>query len=119
MDGTAFKIISEVGSFVLSLMRMVSDVEEYLKEDMAPELRDRVTELYFQARRFVNTYDLIDDKYLIYTEGTGGDTMIKMFCVDPSGNLDERIGLSRSCIFFSATLLPVQYYKELLSKKPF
>lgn len=118
MDGTAFKIISEVGSFVLSLMRMVSDVEEYLKEDMAPELRERVTELYFQARRFVNTYDLIDDKYLIYTEGTGGDTMIKMFCVDPSGNLDERIGLSRSCIFFSATLLPVQYYKELLSKKP-
>ena len=53
-----------------------------------------MTELYFQARRFVNTYDLIDDKYLIYTEGTGGDTMIKMFCVDPSGNLDERIGLS-------------------------
>ena len=69
---------------------MVSDVEEYLKEDMAPELRERVTELYFQARRFVNTYDLIDDKYLIYTEGTGGDTMIKIFCIDPSGNLDER-----------------------------
>lgn len=118
MDGTVFRIVNEAGSFVLSLMRMVSDMEEYLKEDMAQEFRETVTELYFEARRFVNTYDLVDDRYIIYTEGSDGDTMIKMFCVDPSVNLDERIGLSRSCIFFSATLLPVQYYKELLSKKP-
>ena len=85
---------------------------------MAPELRETVTELYFDARRFINTYDLLDEKYIIYTEGTGGESMVKMFCVDPSGNLSERIGMSRSCIFFSATLLPVQYYKDLLSGKP-
>lgn len=118
VDGTDFKIVNEVGSFVLSLMGMVADMEEYLKEDMAQELREMVTELYFAARRFINTYDLVDEKYVIYTEGSGRDTMVKMFCVDPSVNLDERIGLSRSCIFFSATLLPVRYYKELLSKKP-
>ena len=60
----------------------------------------------------------LDDKYLVYTEGEGQDTMIRLFCVDPSGNLSERIGMSRSTVFFSATLLPVQYYKDLLSKKP-
>lgn len=118
VDGTDFKIVNEVGSFVLSLMGMVADMEEYLKEDMVQELREMMTELYFAARRFINTYDLVDEKYVIYTEGSGRDTMVKMFCVDPSVNLDERIGLSRSCIFFSATLLPVRYYKELLSKKP-
>lgn len=74
--------------------------------------------MYFDARRFINTYDLLDEKYIIYTEGTGGEAMVKMFCVEPSGNLSERIGMSRSCIFFSATLLPVQYYKDLLSGKP-
>ncbi|MDD3221963.1 MAG: ATP-dependent DNA helicase [Clostridia bacterium] len=110
--------VTEVGSFVLNLMGMVGDMETYLREDMEAELREKVTELYFEARRFVNTYDLIDDKYLIYTEGDSGDTMVKMFCVDPSGNLSERIGMSRSCIFFSATLLPVQYYKDLLSAHP-
>lgn len=116
--GGRYAIVREVGSFILSLMRMVSDMEDYLQEDMEPEFREAVTELYFQARRFINTYDLLDEKYLIYTEGDGDEAMIKMFCVDPSGNLSERIGMSRSCIFFSATLLPVQYYKDLLSKKP-
>lgn len=116
--GGSYAVVEEVGSFVLSLMRMVSDMEDYLREDMEPELRETVTELYFEARRFINTYDLLDEKYIIYTEGEGGEAMIKMFCVDPSGNLSERIGMSRSCIFFSATLLPVQYYKDLLSGKP-
>ena len=106
--------VREVGSFILSLMRMVSDMEDYLQEDMAPELRETLTELYFDAIRFINTYDLLDEKYIIYTEGTGGESMVKMFCVDPSGNLSERIGMSHSCIFFSATLLPVQYYNCLL-----
>ena len=117
-EGSSYAVVREVGSFILSLMRMVSDMEDYLQEDMAPELRETVTELYFDARRFINTYDLLDEKYIIYTEGTGGESMVKMFCVDPSGNLSERIGMSRSCIFFSATLLPVQYYKDLLSGKP-
>ena len=111
-------MVREGGKFVLSLMRMVSDMEDYLREDMEPDLREMVTDLYFEARRFINTYDLLDEKYIIYTEGEGGDAMVKMFCVDPSGNLSERIGMSRSCIFFSATLLPVQYYKDLLSGKP-
>lgn len=116
--GGSYAEVSEVGSFVLSLMRMISDMEDYLKEDLERDLRECVTELYFNARRFVNTYDLLDDKYLIYTEGEGQDTMIRLFCVDPSGNLSERIGMSRSTVFFSATLLPVQYYKDLLSKNP-
>ena len=117
-SGGRYAVVREVGKFVLSLMRMVSDMEDYLREDMEPDLREMVTDLYFEARRFINTYDLLDEKYIIYTEGEGGDAMIKMFCVDPSGNLSERIGMSRSCIFFSATLLPVQYYKDLLSGKP-
>ena len=118
VNGTNYAVVHEIGNFILSLMRMVSDMEDFLREDMENKLRETVMELYFNARRFVNTYDLLDEKYVIYTEGAGGETMIKMFCVDPSGNLSERIGMSRSCVFFSATLLPVQYYKDLLSKNP-
>ena len=116
--GGSYCIVNEVGNFVLSLMRMISGMEDYLREDLASDLRECITELYFNARRFVNTYDLLDDKYTIYTEGEGQDTMIRLFCVDPSGNLSERVAMSRSSIFFSATLLPIQYYKDLLSKHP-
>lgn len=117
-NGGSYAEVSEIGSFVLSLMRMISDMEEFLREDMDAELREVITEFYFNARSFVNTYDLLDDKYFIYTEGEGKNTRIKLYCVDPSNNLNERISMSRSCIFFSATLLPIQYYKTLLSKNP-
>lgn len=43
--------------------------------------------------------------------------MIKLFCVDPSKNLQKCIDKSVSTIFFSATLLPINYYKRLLSTK--
>lgn len=117
-SGQSYMQVTEIGSFVLSLMRMLSDMEDFLREDLERTLREAVTELYFDARRFVNTYDLMDDRYLIYTEGSGQNTQLKLFCVDPSNNLNERIALSRSCVFFSATLLPIQYYKNLLSKFP-
>lgn len=43
--------------------------------------------------------------------------MVKLFCVDPSLNLQNCMDKAKSTIFFSATLLPIQYYKKLLSTK--
>lgn len=40
--------------------------------------------------------------------------MIRLFCVNPSKNLRECMMRGRSAILFSATLLPIQYYKRLL-----
>ncbi len=110
--------INSVGGFVLKLMRMVSGMEDYLKEEMPKEVRDQVKTLFFDARNFINTFDVLDDRYVIYTQGTGADCMIRLFCVDPSVMLTERTKFSRSTVFFSATLLPVQYYKSLLSAAP-
>ena len=46
-----------------------------------------------------------------------GRFMLKLFCVDPSANLQKCIDKARATIFFSATLLPVNYYKKLLSTR--
>jgi Rad3-related DNA helicase len=43
-----------------------------------------------------------------------GDFMLKLFCVDPAKNLAACMDKGRSTILFSATLLPIQYYKKLL-----
>ncbi len=110
--------ITSVGGFVLKLMRMISGMEDYLKEEMPQTVRDQVKTLFFDARNFVNIFDLLDEKYLIYTQGTGTDCMVRLFCADPSAMLSERTKMSRSTVFFSATLLPVQYYKSLLSDMP-
>ena len=43
--------------------------------------------------------------------------MLKLYCVNPSVNLQECLDRGRSAVFFSATLLPIQYYKSLLSTR--
>ena len=43
-----------------------------------------------------------------------GRFLLKLFCVNPCENLKECMGRGRSSILFSATFLPIQYYKGLL-----
>ncbi|MBB5263230.1 Rad3-related DNA helicase [Catenibacillus scindens] len=110
------------GGFTLYLMRMMSEMELILKnnEDKSATrlaLKERILEFYLEARRFVNTYDSMDEeRYIEYGKPLpDGDFMLKIFCVDPSKDLSLRLDLGLSAVFFSATLLPVQYYKSLLS----
>ena len=37
--------------------------------------------------------------------------------MDPSLNIQKRLDKGKSAVFFSATFLPVNYYKSLLSTK--
>ena len=61
-------------------------------------------------------YDCIDEKYVIYAEHIDdGDFALHLYCVDPSGQLSQRLSQGISTIMFSATLLPVNYFKEMLS----
>ena len=60
----------------------------------------------------------MDEHYVIYTQmEEDGRFMIKLFCVDPSLNLQKCIDKANATIFFSATLLPINYYKQILSTK--
>ena len=61
-------------------------------------------------------HELLDENYIQYTELEGnGRFKIKLFCVNPAENLNHYLKLGNSTIFFSATLLPIDYYKQLLS----
>ena len=50
------------------------------------------------------------------TRRSGGwKFQVCLFCVNPSRNLQNFLEKGRSAVFFSATLLPIRYYKQLLS----
>jgi Rad3-related DNA helicase len=60
-------------------------------------------------------YEIMDGNYVVYSQlMDDGDFMLKLFCVDPAKNLSACMDKGRSTILFSATLLPIQYYKKLL-----
>ena len=112
-----FCIIENVGSFALSLMNLAGEMEEFLEEEHG-EVRDLVLDLYFAVRTFLDIHERLDENYVIYTEmEESGQFKLKLFCVNPAANLASFLEKGRGTVFFSATLLPVQYYIKLLSTR--
>lgn len=113
-----YRTYEDIGGFLYSLMRLATELNEFQKKHPEYPERKEVTEFYFALRNFLEIYDLTAEKYVIYTEQTeDGRFRIKLFNVDPSENLQNCIDKARATIFFSATLLPIQYYKRLLSTR--
>ena len=96
------------------LFWLLGAMEDYLKDHPEMENREEAVEFYFQARHFFMILDTMEDGYEIYGEGEGNRLCVHLCCVDPSSRLAEYLEKSRACIFFSATLLPVMYYRQLL-----
>lgn len=110
--------LESVGTLTFHLMRLASQMDEFLEKPRDFPEKKTVMDFYFTLRNFLTIYDMVDDHYVIYSKiAEDGRFFIKLFCVDPSANLQKCIDRSNSTIFFSATLLPVSYYKRLLSTK--
>lgn len=98
------------------LERLGSQIQDFLDKNRGYAHRDKLLELFFETNHFLNMYDCLDEKYVIYTEhDEHGDFVVKLFCADPSTNLSDRLMSGRSTVFFSATLLPVNFFKEMLT----
>lgn len=111
-----YEILENVGMFPVSLMNLCGIMEKFLEDSKNHELNQHILELYFQIRSFLDICDRVDECYVIYTELEGdGRFKLKLYCVDPSVNIQECLDKGNSTVFFSATLLPVDYYKSLLS----
>lgn len=109
------RVTENITDFVLHLMRLMTEYEEYLTEYTGTEGREEILALYMDIRHFLNIYEIYSDKYITYTDySEQGDFRIKLLCMDPSDNLNACLDKGKSAVFFSATLLPIQYYKEQL-----
>jgi len=111
-----YQVLTSVSHMYLKLMNVMAEMERYLEICEIEEVREAALDLYFKIRDFLGIYDRLDENYVIYTEMMeDGRFMLKLFCVNPAANLQEFLDMGNSTIFFSATLLPIQYYKKLLS----
>lgn len=109
-------VINSAAHIYLKLLSLMAEMERFLEEYKQEPAREEVLKLYFEVRSFVNIYEKVDENYLIYTEITEeGKFILRLFCVNPAVNLKEYMDKGNSTILFSATFLPIQYYKELLS----
>ena len=111
-----YKVLDNISHFGIQLMNVLSETDRYLEECVDKEVWEIVLDFYFQVRSFLNIYDGLDENYVVYTEyQENGRFVLKLFCVNPAANLQKCLDKGNSAVFFSATLLPIQYYKRLLS----
>lgn len=117
-SGGDFEVGTNIDKFLESLRRAASTYSDMLEEKNRRHetVEDELMEFYYNVRSFLNIAEIFDENYVDYTEITNdGKYRVKLFCVNPSTNLRRRLDLGRSSIFFSATLLPVRYYMDLIS----
>lgn len=90
-------------------------MDQFLEEEEDSPVRKEVLEFYFEICHYLLIYEKLDENYVIYCELQEDERfMIKLFCVNPKNNLKDAMAKGRSSILFSATFLPIQYYKNLL-----
>ena len=112
-----YQVLSNPGVLPVTFLAISGELEEILEEkNLEEELRKEILEFYFVVRDFLNVSELVDENYVVYTECFGeNDFRLRLFCVNPAANLSEYLKKGRSAVFFSATLFPMLYYRELLT----
>lgn len=114
-EGMGVIVRNSVDDLIIALTRVAGCLDEFLEEDEGSQLKEALLDFYFEVRHFLNMAELLDENYVIYTQATQEDFCVKLYCVNPYRNLMSCLEKGRSTVFFSATLLPVTYYMDLLS----
>lgn len=105
-----------LASFVLKVSNLYAKIEKYLEDEQKDsDLRGQILDFYFKLSHFLLIWEGIDENYKIYLRFDGKDRFLcRLFCVNPSYHLRLCMDRGVGSILFSATLLPIQYYKSLL-----
>lgn len=114
--GSAYKELDDISEFYLKLLTLRFRLESFLEKfGHIPEKKE-VLEFYFNLNSFLCIGEFIDKSYVTYEEILpDGRFMVKLYCVHPAENLDKCLSKGVATVFFSATILPVKYYMEMLS----
>ena len=111
----SYQIYENLSALQFQLSKLQIQMEEFLQENNSFDGGDNWRDFYLELRHFCNMYEKMEDDYVIYGEhDEEGRFGIRLFCVDTARVLTECTDKSVSTIFFSATLLPIGYYRELL-----
>ena len=113
-----FTVRSDATEFFTKADRLMSTLADVLSDRKRPVPDEAVT-LYFSLQHMMAMYEQMEDNYTIYCDfRDSGDFFLRLQCMDAAAPLSACLEKARSTVFFSATLLPIAYYKEQLGGDP-
>jgi DNA excision repair protein ERCC-2 len=133
-----YKILGRINTWMLKVGKRCDELgddyaEEEAPENLYPHLYDfyrrsevvlaekkpgadseGLLEQYFAVHRFLRVIEQYDAAYRTCYRRLGSDVGVELYCLDPARQLGEMLASCRSAVFFSATLTPRDYYRQLL-----
>jgi len=109
-----FALSPELPEALLQALRALCEaIQQWLGDSSRGH--DELLDVYFEALRFIRTAEYFDSRYVCLLRRPEKNALqVKLYCVDPSKMLAVGLQRGRSAVFFSATLGPVDYYRQLL-----
>ncbi len=96
------------------LRQFLHITERWLTKNFKTAYREALLDLYFAISGFMRVADQYDDSYVTCYEKIKSDLKVKLFCLDPSQQLKQALSRCLSAVFFSATMTPINYFKDIL-----
>ncbi len=104
----------------LALGRLVEAVEKEIVANYRYTAEDSVARqnalyaYYYKLKSFFEVVLRFDEHYETFIFFENEKIRIKLFCIDPSTEIEERTSRGRAAVFFSATMSPLAYTRSLL-----
>lgn len=89
-------------------------VDRWLKKNGDVFSDPSLDKLLESIRRFCTVSEYFDKRFLFYIEVSGGDMILKIYCLDPSDIANTIQKRAVGSVMFSATLTPSEYFVDIL-----
>ena len=88
--------------------------ERWLSRNLKTPFREELLDLFFAISGFIRVAEQYDDSYVTCYEKIKKDVKLKLFCLDPANQLGNALTRCQAAVFFSATMTPMNYFKNIL-----
>lgn len=75
---------------------------------------DTLADLFFLCRNYQASEEGYDGCCTVLMEAKEPHVRVRIFCMDPASRLAACYEKARACLFFSATLSPIEYFQRML-----
>lgn len=108
--------LSNADALYYPVMNFMESAEKWLKNEQQASNHKMVLDYYFDCMSFTRIYRIYDDHYTTLLLKDGKSIAVKLFCIDPSELIKDITKSNHFTVFFSATLLPHNYFRQLFGR---
>ncbi len=109
-------LLEELDAIAELIEKTIDKINTFMQEHVEFSLEIALPDLFHDLRHFRAMYEREHEDYRFYLENREEEVLLVLYCIDTRPIMEERLQDCRSSIFFSATLLPLPYYVELLKE---